>query len=525
MREDVELAIARRRDELRVEIEQQLQERHAERLSERKSRLREKYDITFSKAVDDISRSLKSDVESELEVRMDEEFSSYRNAREAEIQNRLARFRYEREAELREQLEGQYDSKKVDWSERLELEFQSREASARKAIMSEVDAGLRNERLTFETDLDLLKEETSLELEVDMEERLNEFRTRKEEEVATQLERQLDKREEIMRNKALIDVRKRETHIRAEIEAQLGLKRAEIRTRLQGLSEKMDAFKEMAEDQMRSAISTQIEGEISTAESDVRTREAEFRDLQSTDTRAEKRQMWMQSISGQNAPAAGDSMNPSALGARPDALGSSGGRPMRGIIGDQQQVPQARMGLSGMRTPLTSSKPLASMSGVPLARPVKAPLGGGPEPSLPQPVQKLVRTQLQPITSAEPETQMEQVVEPVVEQIAESVPETEVEPVVDEAEDEGMSTTLRPITSVLQVIETPEAAKTTTLTPKPVQLIPHKARGTPPKSKRGEKPKAVETTVLKPVQKLTPLKLTPPVQSSTDDEETRIEEE
>jgi hypothetical protein len=256
----------------------------------------------------------------------------------------------------------------------------------------------------------------------------------------------------------------------------------------------------------------------------VRTREAEFRDLQSTDTRAEKRQMWMQSISGQNAPAAGGSINPSALGARPDALGSSGGRPMRGVLGDQQQVPQARLGLSGMRAPLTSSKPLASISGVPLAKPVKAPLGAGSVPSLPQPVQKLVRTQLQPITSAEPETQMEQVVEPVVEQIAESVPETEVELVVDEAE-EDMSTTLRPITSVLQVIETPATVKTTTLTPQPVQLIPHKARGTPPKSKRGEKPKVVETTVLKPVQKLTPLKLTHPVQASADDEETRFEEE
>ena len=65
-----------------------------------------------------------------------------------------------------------------------------------------------------------------------MEERLAEFRARKEEEVATQLERQLDKREEIMRNKALIEVRKREANIRAEIEAQLGVKRAEIRDRL-----------------------------------------------------------------------------------------------------------------------------------------------------------------------------------------------------------------------------------------------------------------------------------------------------
>ena len=131
---------------------------------------------------------------------MEEEFTNYRSAREAEIQNRLARFRYDRESELREQLGAQYEAKKVDWSERLELEFQSRESAARKAIMSEVDAGLRNERLTFETDLDLLKEETSLELEVDMEERLNAIsEARKEKEVATQLERQLDKREEIMR--------------------------------------------------------------------------------------------------------------------------------------------------------------------------------------------------------------------------------------------------------------------------------------------------------------------------------------
>ena len=84
---------------------------------------------------------------------MESEFISYRNTREAEIQNRLARFRYERENELRDQLEEQYESKKTEWAERLELEFQSRESAARKAIMSEIDAGLRNERLTFETHL------------------------------------------------------------------------------------------------------------------------------------------------------------------------------------------------------------------------------------------------------------------------------------------------------------------------------------------------------------------------------------
>jgi hypothetical protein len=415
----------------------------------------------------------------------------------------------------------------------LELEFQSREASARKAIMSEVDAGLRNERLTFETDLDLLKEETSLELEVEMEERLNNFRVRKEEEVATQLERQLDKREEIMRNKALIDVRKRETHIRAEIEAQLGLKRAEIRTRLQSLSEKMDAFKDMAEGKMRDAITGQIEGELNVEESDLKTRESEFRDLQSTDTRAEKRQMWMQSISGQGPAQTANTMNPSALGARPDALGSSGGRPMRGILEGQQQAPQSRMGLGGMRTPMTSSKPLQPLTGVPLAKPVKAPLGGGVSQQLPQPVQKLVRKPLSPITSPLAETQMEQVPEPVSEPVIE--PEVEVEaiseePIIEEAVVESiteeveeredgpeMSAIMRPITAVLEAHEAPEPVKTTTLTARPPQLIPKKPRGSPPQSKSGEVPQTVSTTTLKPVQKLTPLKLTKP--SSKEEEE------
>ena len=112
----------------------------------------------------------------------------------------------------------------------MELEFESREAASRRAILSEIDARLRNERLTLDTTLDLVKEETALELELEMESRLSEFRLAKETEVAEQLERQLSKREEIMRNKALIEVRKREATIRAEIEAQLGLKRAEIAT-------------------------------------------------------------------------------------------------------------------------------------------------------------------------------------------------------------------------------------------------------------------------------------------------------
>ena len=367
----------------------------------------------------------------------------------------------------------------------------------------------------------MLKEETSLELEVEMEERLNEFRVRKEEEVATQLERQLDKREEIMRNKALIDVRKRETHIRAEIEAQLGLKRAEIRTRLQSLSEKMDAFKEMAEDKMRDAITNQIEGEINTAESDLRTREAEFRDLQSTDSRAEKRQMWMQSISGQGSTQVSNQTNPTSLGARPDALGATGGRPLRGIMDGQLQAPQPQMGLSGMRTPMTSSKPLSPLPGSPLAKPVKAPIGGSIATNLPQPVQKLVRKPLQPISSPEAETQMEQVPEPV------TVPEPVSEPMLEETvseeivpvetDSEQRTSTLTPITEVLQTLETTEPVKTALIRPKPVQLVPKKTRGPPPQSKPGQVPSTNKTSTLTPVQKMPALKLTST--SSSDDEE------
>ena len=376
MREDVELAIARKRDELRVEIERQLESRHADRLNDRKSRLREKYDLTFSKAVEDISKSLKVEIEAELERRMQTDYETYRTSRESEIQNRLARFRYEREAELRDKLSESYSVKKQDWTERLELEFKSREAAARKAIMSEVDAQLRNERLTWEVDLDLLKDETAMELEMNMEERLRAFKARKEEEIAQQLERQLDKREEIMRNKALIDVRKRESQIRAEIEAQLGIKRAEIKDRLTNLSKKMDDFRALAEEKMRESITGQIEGEIQRDEAELQSREAEYTELQSTDMRVEKRQKWLQSISGQGTgQAIGMQGDAATVGAMPGGLGASAGRPMRGILGGQAAQPTSTIGLSGMRAPTSRAGALGQSAPMGnLVRPVKAPV-------------------------------------------------------------------------------------------------------------------------------------------------------
>ena len=293
---------------------------------------------------------------------------------------------FERETELRGQLEEQYEAKRTDWAERLEIEFQSRETATRKAIMAELDGQLRNERLTFETDLDLLKEETALELEVDMEERLAAFRTRKEE-IAVQLERQLDKREEIMRNKALIDVRKREASIRAEIEAQLGLKRAEVRDRLNSLAEKMDSFREMAESKMRDAITSQIQGEIDSSE-------------------VSNSRVGNKSLLTCNRPilvqrSVRSGCNPSPvkhllrcrwariIHTRCTHLLSGMTRTLGGNMEGQG------MGLAGMRAPMGGAKPLVR---APTLRPVKAPIGSAQPAALPKPIERQVRMPIQPQT-------------------------------------------------------------------------------------------------------------------------------
>ena len=558
MRQDIELAVARRREQLRAEVEKQLESKYSEKLSDRKSRLKEKYDLTFSKAVDDISKSLEAEIEVELESRMDQEFAAYRNAREAEIQNRLARFRYEREAELQDQMSDKYDSKKTDWSERLELEFKARESAARKAIMSEIDGKLRNERITHETDLDLLKEETVLELEAEMEERLAEFRARKEEEVASQLERQLDKREEIMRNKALIEVRKREANIRAEIEAQLGVKRSEIRDRLSSLTKQMDDFRTMAEVKMRESIESKVQGQIDTDEVRLAEQQQEFEELKSQDSRAEKRQSWLQAISGKGTQAQQPQMgiDPSALGARPSTLGSTAGRQPRGAMAQAAAQHTPSMGLAGMRAPRSTAKALSGAQ--PIARPVKAPIGGvmplgGTPANLPQPIQpKVVRQPVvkspvqtpsvvqSPVTTSpvvapsvvkapriaapvikptaqveipKPKLEIEQKPSEPVSEIAavEVEPEVAIEEMVETVQDEVKKVqkmaVLKPITK-LESVE----VKTTVL--KPIDnkvLSPVKVRGAPPSSAPGVKPgtqsEIEHMAILRPLTKLIPIEL------------------
>jgi len=319
-----------------------------------------------------------------------------------------------------------------------------------------------------------------------------------------------------MRNKALIDVRKREAQIRAEIEAQLGLKRAEIRDRLKGLAEKMDSFKEMAEDKMREAVSQQIQGEIDVDEGELRTREQEFSALQATDTRAEKRQKWMQSISGQAQAAFGTgAMDPTALGARPDGLGAAGGRPLRGLAGQQTQD-EPRLGLGNMRAPMTSARPLAGQ--VQPVRNIRQPVAQ-PEP---------VRTVRQPISkpafATQEETAMEEVGETMLEET--TVPEeVAIDEIPEEVEEEvEVKTTmarptamLRPIRGTLQPLVEEEEVRTASLTPVGHMIVPEKKRGPPPSIGKEE------TATLRPIRgSLIPVSKTPVKQLKTDEEDDEI---
>ena len=349
MREDVEMALARRKDELRTLIERELSESYSEKIAERKSRLQERYDLLFQQSVDDIDSQLRSHVKTEMERKLDDEFTSYKLSKEAEMQNELSQFRYEQETHLRDSLTENYEEKRKDWVKKMELEYNAREDATKRSILAEIDAQMRNERITRETDLDLLREETGLELEVEMETRLEEFRGRKMEEVATHLEKQLLKLEEIMRNKALIEVRRREGEIRKEIEGQLGIKRAEIRDRLKILNEQMDKFREMAEEKMRDQIRSDFETEISGDEAKLEEAQDVMDNLQTDEALLSKRQAWLGAI-------AGDKVDPLQ-----QQSGLLGGRLGQGLAG---QIPKSM--------PITGGVPVSSQK--PTLKPVRSPI-------------------------------------------------------------------------------------------------------------------------------------------------------
>ena len=293
MQEDLELAVARKREELRASVLKALEADYVGRLAERKSRLRDRFDISFQQTIDDIEAGLTRQIEGELDRRIQHQFETYRLQREAEIGSQLARFRHDRENELRNEMESDYDTRRAKWVEQIEAEFSTREEATKRQIMAEIDARLRNERISLETSLDLVRQETALDLEVEMEQRLGEFRERKEREVVEQLERQMGKREEIMRNKALIEVRRREAEMRAEIEAALAVKRQEIKERLATLEARSEEFKQMAEARLKKDIEKDLVSDEDIEREALVAQLEEKDEASETDARLAKREAWM----------------------------------------------------------------------------------------------------------------------------------------------------------------------------------------------------------------------------------------
>ena len=264
----------------------------------------------------------------------------------------------------------------------------------------------------------------------------------------------------------------------------------------------MDSFREMAETKMRDAITSQIQGDIDVSESELQSREQEFAELQSTDTRAEKRQKWMQSISGQAPAAMPLGQDPSALGTRAPGLGG-------GMTRSLGATPQQGIGLGGMRAPIGGAKPLGQ---APALRPVKAPIGGAPEAMLPKPLERKVRMPLQPQTP---------VVQPQVEEVQATqelpaeeivVPVGAVEVSITPGEDGEFGTsddeariTRRDLSEVSEAMEEEveeilEAESATmrpiTGTMTPLNVIPKDSV---------EQQEEVASATLRPVQRLTPL--------------------
>jgi len=159
----------------------------------------------------------------------------------------------------------------------------------------------------------------------------------------------------------------------------------------------MDDFRTMAEVKMRESIEAKVQREIEVDEARLAEQQQEFEELKSQDSRAEKRQSWLQAISGKGTQAQQPQMgiDPSALGARPSTLASTAGRQPRGAMAQAAAQHTPSMGLAGMRAPRSTAKALSGAQ--PIARPVKAPIGGvnpivRKPANLPQPIQpKVVR--------------------------------------------------------------------------------------------------------------------------------------
>ena len=257
-----------------------------------------------------------------------------------------------------------------------------------------------------------------------------------------------------------------------------------------------------------------------------------------------KRQNWLQAISGQGTQAQSPAMplDPSALGARPDSLGASAGRPVRGALAQAAAQHQPSMGLAGMRAPKSAAK---SLSGnLPMPTPVKAPISGGLNSpmkagvALPQPIhQKVIRQPLapqpvapqpvapqpvapQPVAPQPIEPQPQEI--PKIDEVPEMLdlvePETDsiMEDIVDELleesvdEDLEIENTGEVMLTPITILEVSEGPAISTLNPVETKVLePIKRRGPPPSSAPGIRPGSgnmeTESAVIKPIKKLTPV--------------------
>ena len=222
----------------------------------------------------------------------------------------------------------------------------------------------------------------------------------------------------------------------------------------------MDDFKAMAEVKMRESIESKVQSEIDADEARLAQQQEEFDELKSQDSRAEKRQSWLQAISGQGTQTQQPQMgiDPSALGARPSSLGATAGRQPRGAMAQAAAQHTPSMGLAGMRAPRSAAKALSGAQ--PLARPVKSPIGGAapaagrPVVRLPQPIQpKVVRQPIvkSPIQEA-PVVESPSIASPVIAPSVVKTPQVQVPSPVSTPKIER----IKPKLEIEQRPETPE---------------------------------------------------------------------
>ena len=194
-----------------------------------------------------------------------------------------------------------------------------------------------------------------------------------------------------MRNKALIEVRRKESEIRAEIEAQLAIKRAEIRDRLNQLESRAEEFRTAAEEKLRVELEKGlITEEDLEAEAELKLAEEEA-ELEGQDGRMDRRQAWMDALAGakgqmpgtaagatptlgQPRGGLGSLARPGGLGSAPKAAGEDAPRTLAAPV----RAPVQRTGGLGA-APSTAGT--ATTGGLGSLQPVRQPI----KPSIPEP--------------------------------------------------------------------------------------------------------------------------------------------